>query len=143
MTNAASAPAVSLPVRVDYEDTDAGGIVYYANYLRYFERARSELVRALGFHQQSMLQEGVGFAVRSAQIEYLKPARLDDLLVVHTRVDTLKRAQICFSQCISRDDERLVDATIRVACIDPRSGRPIALPPAMHTRFASLLAPSP
>lgn len=143
MSGSASAPSVSCAVRVFYEDTDAGGIVYYANYLRYFERARSELVRALGFHQRSLLAEGVGFAVRSAQIEYLKPARLDDLLLVETRVDALKRAQICFSQCISRDGERLVDATMRVACIDPRTGRPVALPREMHERFASLLAPAP
>ena len=131
----------STTVRVYYEDTDAGGIVYYANYLRYFERARSDLVRELGYNQQVLMQQGVAFAVRSAQIDYRRPARLDDLLTVNTTIAELKRAQICFSQCISRNDEPLVDATIRVACINPVSGRPIALPADMHARFASLITP--
>lgn len=131
-----------LSVRVFYEDTDAGGIVYYANYLRFLERGRTELLRALGWSQQALLGENVAFAVRSAQIEYLKPARLDDLLEVDTRVAELGRAQACFSQCIRRAGQVLVDARIRVACIAPLSGKPIALPAAMRAQFLALLETS-
>jgi acyl-CoA thioester hydrolase len=131
-----------LAVRIYYEDTDAGGIVYYANYLRYLERARTEVLRQFGCSQQELLGKGVGFVVRSAQLDYRLPARLDDLVEVVTRISEVGRAQIFFSQCIERDGQRLLDATIRVACIDPASGRPIGIPRDLRETLSTLLVPS-
>ncbi len=128
--------------RVYYEDTDAGGIVYYANYLRFLERARTEVLRELGHSQHELMQQGIAFAVRSLNAEYLKPAKLDDLLTINTSIDSLGRAQIMFSQCIWRNDERLLDAKIRVACIDPVAGKPIAIPRAMHAQLSLLVKPT-
>ncbi|MCF8177189.1 MAG: tol-pal system-associated acyl-CoA thioesterase [Sulfuritalea sp.] len=126
-------------LRVYYEDTDAAGIVYYANYFRFIERGRTELLRELGHDQNEMMKANVAFAVRSASAEYLKPARLDDLLTVETAIESLGRAQIVFSQRIRRNDELLLDAKIRVACIDPTRGRPIPMPRALHEQLAAFL----
>jgi acyl-CoA thioester hydrolase len=128
------------PVRIYYEDTDCAGIVYYANYLRFLERGRTEFLRSLGHSQHQLMQEGIAFAVRSVNAEYLKPARLDDLLDVVTTVESLGRAQLTFAQRILRDRELLLDAKIRVACIDPAAGRPMAMPRHIHQQFAALLA---
>ena len=80
-------PPFRLAVRVYYEDTDAGGVVYYANYLRFLERARTECLRSLGFEQSELMAQGIAFAVRSLSAEYLKPARLDDELVVVSTIE--------------------------------------------------------
>jgi tol-pal system-associated acyl-CoA thioesterase len=130
----------SIPVRVYYEDTDTAGIVYYANYLRFLERGRTEFLRSLGHSQHQLMQEGIAFAVRSVNAEYLKPAKLDDLLSVNTSIESLGRAQLSFSQRILRDEELLLDAKIRVACIDPVTGRPMAMPRPIHEQFKALLA---
>ena len=127
-----------LPVRVYYEDTDAAGIVYYANYLRFIERGRTEFLRAFGHDQNQLMKEGVAFAVRSVAAEYLKPAKLDDLLTVETAIATLGRAQLTFAQRILRGEELLLDAKIRIACIDPGAGRPIRIPPPIHAQLAAL-----
>ncbi len=132
----------SIQTRVFYEDTDAAGIVYYANYLRFLERGRTEFLRTLGHSQHALMQQGIAFAVRSVQAEYLKPARLDDLLTVQTAVESLGRAQLSFAQHIERDGQRLLDAKIRIACIDPATGRPQAMPKAIHEQFRALLASS-
>lgn len=129
-----------LPVRVYYEDTDAAGVVYYANYLRYIERARTEWLRALGFDQATLSRErGLAFAVRSLGAEYLKPARLDDMLSVVTEIDTAGRAQVVFAQRVERDGEALFAATVRVACIDAVRLKAAAIPNDMRIRFESLL----
>jgi len=126
----------TLPVRIYYEDTDAGGVVYYANYLRYLERGRTEFIRALGVEQRELAQAtGLAFAVRSLAAEYLKPARLDDELVVATAVEALGRAQVTFAQTIARGQETLLTATVRVACLDLASGRPAAMPKMLHDQF--------
>lgn len=130
------------PLRVQWEDTDAAGIVYYANYLRFLERARTEFLRSLGHSQHQLMQEGIAFAVRSVNAEYLKPAKLDDLLTVETAIDALGRAQMTFAQRILRDQELLLDAKIRVACIDPVRGKPMAMPRHIHEQFAALLTVS-
>ncbi len=130
----------ALNVRVYYEDTDAAGIVFYANYLRFLERARTEFLRELGHSQHALMQEGVAFAVRSVSAEYLRPARLDDLLTVKTIIDSLGRAQLSFDQRILRGTDLLLDAKIRVACIDPQRGKPKGMPRAMYEQFAALLA---
>ena len=129
---------MEIGVRVYYEDTDAAGIVYYANYLRFIERGRTEFLRALGHDQHRLMAEGVAFAVRSVQAEYLKPARLDDLLTVDTTIVELGRAQLVFAQRIRRGDELLLDAKIRIACIDPGRGKPIPMPRAIHAQLATL-----
>ena len=101
------------PARVYYEDTDAGGVVYYANYLKFLERARTEWLRALGFDQRDLMREaGILFAVRHVEIDYLAPARLDDAAVVETTVAELGRASIRFDQRLRRDHEVLSEATV-------------------------------
>jgi acyl-CoA thioester hydrolase len=129
---------MEISLRVYYEDTDAAGIVYYANYLRFIERGRTEFLRALGHDQHRLMAEGVAFAVRSVQAEYLKPARLDDLLTVDTTIAELGRAQLVFAQRIRRGDELLLDAKIRIACIDPGRGKPIPMPRPIHAQLATL-----
>jgi acyl-CoA thioester hydrolase len=126
-----------LSVRVYYEDTDTAGIVYYANYLRFLERGRTEYLRELGFEQSVLAGRRVAFAVRSVQAEYLKPARLDDVLLVETGIGSLGRAQLSFDQVITRGQDRLLDAKIRVACIDPVSGKPIAIPAEVRASLQS------
>jgi acyl-CoA thioester hydrolase len=116
-------------VRVYYEDTDAGGIVYYANYLKFFERARTEWLRALGIHQQDLLDaQGVAFVVRSASVEYISAARLDDELRLTLSVEKLGRASIQFAQQAWRGDTLLSSAAVKVGCVDKASMRPRSLP---------------
>jgi acyl-CoA thioester hydrolase len=134
--------APEFKVRVYYEDTDAAGIVYYASYFRFLERARTELLRWMGHEQNELMREGVAFAVRAASAEYRKPARLDDLLTVETAIASLGRAQLTFAQHVRRGDVLLLDAKIRLACIDPARGRPIAMPRALHEQFSALLGPA-
>jgi acyl-CoA thioester hydrolase len=128
----------AIQVRVYYEDTDAAGIVYYANYLRFIERGRTELLRTLGHDQNALMKEGIAFAVHSANVEFLKPARLDDLLTVETGIASLGRAQVTFAQRIRRGHELLLDAKIRVACIDPVRGKPIPMPRILHQQLSAL-----
>lgn len=116
------------PVRVYYEDTDAGGIVYYANYLKFAERARTELLRQTGRQQFDLLREqGIGFTVRSCQAEYLAPARLDDILQVRSTVTEVLGASMRLSQRIWRDDRLLCDLQFRIAVMN-RQGRPVRIP---------------
>ena len=130
-----AAPAFWFPVRVYWEDTDAGNVVYYAGYLRFMERARSEWLRARGIDQAGLLRnERVQFVVAEAQIRYHRPARYDDLLQVSVRVREQRRASLVLEQEIRRDSltgERLTSATIRVACIDADSQKPRPSPPAL------------
>jgi acyl-CoA thioester hydrolase len=120
------------PVRVYYEDTDSGGVVYYANYLRFMERARTEWMRSLGFEQDTLLErEGLLFAVRSASLEFLKPARFNDLLSVSCQVIRHGRASLGFEQLIVRDgpgQDLLCSAQVRIACLDAASFLPRAIP---------------
>ena len=127
-----------LELRVYYEDTDAAGIVYYANYFRFIERGRTELLRALGHDQNALMKKGIAFAVRSVSAEFLKPAKLDDLLTVETSIASLGRAQLTFAQRILRDTEWLLDAKIRVVCIDPVRGKPNPMPRRIHAQLAAL-----
>lgn len=128
-----------LPIRVYYEDTDAGGVVYYANYLRFMERARTEWLRSLGFAQSLLLAESIAFAVRTATVEYVRPARLDDELLVVSSLESLGRAQMMFAQRIERGGELLVDAKMRVACFDPARGKAAAMPADIHEKLKALL----
>jgi acyl-CoA thioester hydrolase len=124
------------PVRVYYEDTDAGGVVFYANYLKYLERARTELLRAKG-HEQDVLakHDGIIFAVRSVQIDYLKPARFNQLLQVSSTVKNLKKTSVDFAQQITRDEQLLVTAAVRIACLDVKTLKPKAIPELLLRTF--------
>lgn len=130
-----------LPVRVYYEDTDAAGVVYYANYLRFCERARTEWLRAIGFEQQRILaDDGLAFVVRSVKADYLAPACLDDALSVVSTLNELRRASITFGQQIVRGSELLFDASIQIACVDWNRRKPAALPAAIRSQLETLQA---
>ena len=116
------------PIRVYYEDTDAAGIVYYATYPKFAERARTEMMRASGAsHSEMIAAFETAFAVSRCEVEYLKPARLDDLLSVETRVIEVGAAVIDLDQRVLREGELLADLKIRIACLN-RKGRPQRLP---------------
>jgi len=128
-----------LPVRVYYEDTDAGGVVYHTGYIRYFERARTEWLRALGYSQQKLAQEvGVLFTVVELSVSYMKPARLDDELQVLARVDATGGASLEFGQEVrNADGAVLAQARVRVACVDRVSLKPRRLPADLAARIAA------
>lgn len=117
------------PVRVYYEDTDSGGVVYHSNYLNFMERARTEWLRALGFEQDQLRKEHqVLFAVHSIQLTYRKPARFNDALLIKSQVKKASGASMQFEQNIYRDKELLCEATVRIACLDAESFRPKSIP---------------
>jgi acyl-CoA thioester hydrolase len=120
------------PIRVYYEDTDAGGIVFYANYLKFFERARTEWLRACGIDQQRLAgSDGIVFVVKRTSVDYASPARLDDMVRVESRIERLGRASVDFNQEAWRDDVLLATGDIRVASVDRVSIRPAAIPEAV------------
>jgi acyl-CoA thioester hydrolase len=132
------APSFTWPVRVYWEDTDAGGVVYYANYLRFLERARSEWLRALGVEQTELAErDGVLFVVRRVEADYLAPARFNDLLQVICRLENLGRASIVMEQQVRRGDEVLLRARVKAACVQARDFRPAKIPPHVTQRFAT------
>jgi len=120
------------PVRVYYEDTDSGGVVYYANYLRFMERARTEWIRELGFEQDALIREtGILFAVRSASLEYLRPARFNDRLEVSVRLCERRHASLVFEQVVNREgdvEHPLCIGNFRIACLDAASFRTRPIP---------------
>jgi acyl-CoA thioester hydrolase len=128
--------AFSVSIRVYYEDTDAGGVVYYANYLRFLERARTEFMRALGYDLGALARDpGILFVVAGVEVDYRRPARHDDLLEVSVAVAERGRAGMTFAQQVRRGAELLVEAKVRVACVDAASFRPTALPDAIAQRL--------
>ncbi len=128
------------PVRIYYEDTDAAGLVYYANHLKYAERARTELLRAAGFGQERLRQEtGTVFVVRHCTADYRAAARLDDDLVVETRVVGVGAATLDLAQEIRRGADVLVALEFRIACLG-RTGRPQRLPPALRAALDEFTA---
>ena len=125
------------PVRVYWEDTDAGGVVFYANYLKFFERARTEWLRSLGVEQQA-LREATGaiFVVGETSVRYLRPARLDDLLQVTAALRETGRASMTIVQQAWRGDELLAEGDIRIGCVDAQSFRPRRIPSTLTDRLA-------
>lgn len=119
-----------LPVRVYYEDTDAGGVVYYVNYLKFMERARTELLRRVGLEQVKLAHENILFVVHSVSVKYLLPARLDDELLVLTQVVEKGKATLFFKQQVVRsiDQTILCDGHVKVACVAADTFKPRALP---------------
>jgi acyl-CoA thioester hydrolase len=128
------------PVRVYYEDTDAGGIVYYANYLKFFERARTEWLRSVDVSQQSLADEtGALFVVGSAAIDYHAPARLDDVLKLTLQIEKLGRASVQFLQQAWCGEQLLASARVKVGCVDSATMRPRPLPDTAAARMRAAL----
>ena len=139
--------AFSLALRVYYQDTDAGGVVFHAAYLHYFERARTEWLRRLGFDIARLVrQERLMFIVRSIRVAYARPALLDDMLDVTVGLEHLGRAQFTLFQQVRRDDEALVEASVNLACVTSDTLRPLRVPDALRATLAAAYpdkAPSP
>ncbi|MBL8531686.1 MAG: YbgC/FadM family acyl-CoA thioesterase [Hyphomonadaceae bacterium] len=133
-----------LPVRIYYEDTDFTGVVYHANYLRYFERGRSDFLRLAGVHHTALLEqpEPLGFAVNRLELVFEKPARIDDALTVRTTFETMKGPRIFISQALRRGGETLATARLEVCCIS-LTGRPKKPPSLLLERLKPFLEPSP
>jgi acyl-CoA thioester hydrolase len=116
-------------VRVYYEDTDVGGIVYYANYLKFFERARTEWLRELGIKQSIFLEQNIGFVVTKVEMDNKASAKLDDLLIITSTISTLKGASLVFSQQLNNEKQQLLcSAIIKVACVDLSISKPCTIP---------------
>ncbi|WP_097461789.1 tol-pal system-associated acyl-CoA thioesterase [Mangrovitalea sediminis] len=133
--------AFSWPLRVYIEDTDAGGIVFYANYLKYMERARTEWARSCGVQVRGEIQNGINFVVHSLNVRYHRSARLDDELVATAAVIALGRTWLLFQQRVERsvDGELLCEAEVKVACVGLESGRPCRLPATMQSAAEKIM----
>ncbi|MCG8317424.1 MAG: tol-pal system-associated acyl-CoA thioesterase [Pseudomonadales bacterium] len=124
-----------LSLRVFIEDTDAGGIVYYVNYLKFMERARTEWLRSFGYDFTKLHSMNCVFVVKHAEVNYVSPARMDDLLQVRVTIAKMARTFIVFEQAILRGEQVLCEATIKVGCVSYDSFRPVKIPEAMQQAF--------
>jgi tol-pal system-associated acyl-CoA thioesterase len=124
-----------LPLRVYIEDTDAGGIVYYVNYLKFMERARTEFMRSLGFGRDYIFNHDLMFVVRDVAVRYRAPAQLDDELVATAEVIALRGASMVMQQAVRRGDEVLADGEVTIACVDRGGVKPRRLPAEMQSRL--------
>ena len=125
------------PIRIYYEDTDSGGVVYYANYLKFMERARTEWLRAEGFEQDELIAEdNVIFAVRSVQADYLSPARFNEELVISTKVIKKGKASITIEQVVKRDKDVLCRAVIKIASLNAHDFKPAIMPENLYNKIA-------
>ena len=131
-------------LRVYIEDTDAGGIVYYVNYLKYFERCRTELFRSLGFGKAAILEEGRLLVVKKIDVDYLMPARLDDELVASARIEKIANTYVIFHQAIDRDGQCLCRGSVKIACVSQvgKTIKPTALPKPVQTALSVYQAKS-
>ena len=132
----------SLPIRVYIEDTDAGGIVYYVNYLKYLERVRTELMRTFGLERAAVSDAGWNFVVSDVSLSYKEPARLDDQLRATAVISAVGGATVNFHQTVSRDDSVLVAGDIQIACVDRGTGRPTRLDAELRKQLEATLAPT-
>lgn len=123
--------AFSLPVRVYYEDTDAGGVVYHSNYIQFMERARTEFLRSFGFSQQVLHTECRLFVVADCSVKFRRPARLDDLLQVTAELESVGKVRLVFKQRILRDDELLCEGRFVIGSVHSETMRPTAIPKAL------------
>ena len=124
------------PVRVYYEDTDAAGVVYYANYLKFMERARTEWLRAMGFEQTEVLERyGIAFVVRALAIEYLSAARFNDTLQVSVELIKVGAGYIELAQRVTKKDALLASATVKIVCVEARTFRVMRIPQPLATRM--------
>jgi acyl-CoA thioester hydrolase len=132
--------AYSFPVRVYFENTDAGGVVYHAEYLKFLERARTEWLRHLGFDHQALARNHrVLFIVVSLVTDFLKPARLDDTLAVSVQLESVGKVRCIFVQEIKREDEVLVKAKVTVACVTGETFRPVEIPEPLRKKMEASL----
>ncbi len=123
-------------IRVYYEDTDSGGVVYHSNYLNFMERARTEWLRSLGFEQDELItNHQCIFAVHSMQLNFRRPAKFNDLLLLQSRITNLSAASFEFEQKIFRDDELLCEAVVKIACLNASRFRPMSIPPLLLTEI--------
>jgi len=123
------AKVFSWPIRVYFQDTDAGGVVYHASYVNFMERARTEWLRAHGYSNAGLMKEfGMVFVVRSMKLDYLKPALLDDMLEVTAQIKDLGRSRITILQTVRRGDELLNEAEVHLVCVSLDSFKPVAVP---------------
>jgi len=130
----------SFPVRVYFENTDAGGVVYHSEYLKFLERARTEWLRHLGFDHQALARNHRAvFVVTAMAIEFAKPARLDDNVAVSVHLESLGKVRCVFAQEIRRDDEVLVKAKVTVACVTGESLKPLEIPEALRKKMEAAL----
>ena len=124
-----------MDLRIYYQDTDAGGIVYHSNYLDYAERARSEFLRDVGLPVNDLLERDVAFVIKKAELTYKSPARLDDLLTVHTSIGEIKGASMIMNQTIKRGETDLVEIVLQVVFVSPKTMAPIRIPADLKEKF--------
>ena len=128
----------SLPMRVYFQDTDAGGVVYHANYLNFMERARTEWLRTQGYSNAGLMKEfGSVFVVRSLKLDFLKPALLDDLLEVTAQIKDVGRSRIVLAQTVRRGEEVLTEAEVHLVCVSLESFRPVSVPEVLREQWKS------
>lgn len=126
----------SLPVRVYFQDTDAGGVVYHASYVNFMERARTEWLRTYGYSNAGLMKEfGVVFVVRSLKLDYLKPALLDDLVDVTAKIKEIGRSRIALLQSVRRNGEVLAEAEINLVCVSLEDFKPVSVPDALRSQW--------
>ena len=129
----------SLPIRIYFEDTDSGGVVYHSNYLKFMERARTEWLRSIGIDQRHLKQDHqIMFVVHRIDIQYKFPARFNDDLIVKSELKDIGSSKIEFRQMIYRNDEMLIDANVDIACIDSEKFKPVRIPPTIKQTMESL-----
>ena len=129
----------SLPIRIYFEDTDSGGVVYHSNYLKFMERARTEWLSAVGIDQRHLKQDNhIMFVVHRIDIQYKLPARFNDNLIVKSELLDIGSSKIEFRQMIYRNDEMLIDASVDIACIDSEKFKPVRIPPTIKKTMESL-----
>ena len=126
-------------LRVYYEDTDAQGVVYYANYLKFFERARTEYLRSVGYEQMKLMKEEIIFVVRGLEMKLHRPARLDDEITIRTKLEKLGKVSFDFKQTALVDNQTIAHAKIKCGSLNPNSFKPSALPEYLHKGMKKLL----
>ena len=126
-------------LKVYYEDTDAQGVVYYANYLKFFERARTEYLRAVGYEQMELMGAGIIFVVRGVEMKLHKPARLDDNIIVRTQLEKLGKVSFDFKQTAFVEDTTIAEANIKCGSLDSDTFKPSSLPEYLHKGMKKLL----
>lgn len=128
-------------LRIYYKDTDAGGIVYHSNYLEYAERARTEFLHDIGLSNIDLMERDIAFIIKRAEIDYKSPARMEDVLTVHTRIGEIKNASMIMLQTVKRGDQELVDLKIMVVFINPKTMTPVRIPADLKEKFAQYYTP--
>ncbi len=126
----------SLPVRVYFQDTDAGGVVYHASYVNFMERSRTEWLRTFGYSNAGLMKElGVVFVVRSLKLDYLKPALLDDLVTVTSQIKEIGRSRVTLLQSVLRGEELLTEGEVHLVCVDVQTFKPVSVPDVLRKQW--------